>query len=169
MRIETGVSRDGCNARNMLKAARKFGMDCKGYTKSVEDLKKIRTPAILHWNFNHFVVFEGFKQGKELTDFIKNARVIVLPSEWYENGPYSAMETMALGKPLIVSDKGGLPELVEDGKNGFIYSDFDGLKSALDKIIKLSKDEYSKFCTNSLEKAKEYFNPDSYIDELLKK
>ena len=60
MRIETGVSRDGCNARNILKAARKFGMTCKGYTRSVEDLAKIRTPALLHWNFNHFVVFEGF-------------------------------------------------------------------------------------------------------------
>ena len=63
MRIETGVSRDGCNARNILRAARKFGMVCKGYTKSVEDLSKIRTPAIIHWNFNHFVVFEGFKGG----------------------------------------------------------------------------------------------------------
>lgn len=63
MRIETGVSRDGCNARNILKAARKFGMTCKGYTKSVEALAKIRTPAIIHWNFNHFVVFEGFKGG----------------------------------------------------------------------------------------------------------
>lgn len=63
MRIETGVSRDGCNARNILKAARKFGMICKGYTKSIENLAKMRTPAIIHWNFNHFVVFEGFKGG----------------------------------------------------------------------------------------------------------
>ena len=63
MRIETGVSRDGCNARNILRAARKFGMICKGYSKSVEDLGRIRTPAIIHWNFNHFVVFEGFKGG----------------------------------------------------------------------------------------------------------
>lgn len=63
MRIETGVSRDGCNARNILRAARKFGMVCKGYTKNIEDLAKIRTPAIIHWNFNHFVVFEGFKGG----------------------------------------------------------------------------------------------------------
>lgn len=63
MRIETGVSRDGCNARNILRAARKFGMTCKGYTKSIEDLEKIQTPAIIHWNFNHFVVFEGYKNG----------------------------------------------------------------------------------------------------------
>ena len=113
------------------------------------------------------VSFEGFKQGNELTDFIKNARAIVLPSEWYENGPYSAMEAMALGKPLIVSNKGGLPELVEDGKNGFIYSDFDGLKKSIKKINALSKEEYSEFCVNSLEKAKKYFNPDLYVDELI--
>lgn len=63
MRIETGVSRDGCNARNMLRAARKFGLSCKGYSKDVEALKTIQVPAIIHWNFNHFVVFEGYKGG----------------------------------------------------------------------------------------------------------
>lgn len=63
LRIETGVSRDGCNARNILKAARKFGLTCKGYSKSMEDLSEMRTPSIIHWNFNHFVVFEGFKGG----------------------------------------------------------------------------------------------------------
>ena len=83
------------------------------------------------------VEFKGFQQGEALTNYIKNARCVVLPSEWYENGPYSAMEAMALGKPLIVSDNGGLPELVEDGVNGYIYVDKDKLA---DKV----KDEYEK-------------------------
>ena len=64
MRVETGVSRDGCNALNILKAARKYGMTCKGYSKTVDALADIPTPAIIHWNFNHFVVFEGFKGGQ---------------------------------------------------------------------------------------------------------
>ena len=64
LRVETGVSRDGCNALHILKAARKFGLTCKGYSKSVKDLETIATPAIIHWNFNHFVVFEGFKGGQ---------------------------------------------------------------------------------------------------------
>ena len=63
MRIETGVSRDGCNARNILNAARKFGLECKGYTKGLEDALKMKPPCILHWNFNHFVVYEGMKGG----------------------------------------------------------------------------------------------------------
>ncbi len=61
LRIETGVSRDGCNAKNILRAARKFGFECKGYRKSLEGLLEMKPPCIIHWNFNHFVVWEGMK------------------------------------------------------------------------------------------------------------
>ena len=61
LRIETGVSRDGVNAKNMLTAARKYGLSCKGLTKTLEDTLIMKTPVIVHWNFNHFVVFEGVK------------------------------------------------------------------------------------------------------------
>ncbi len=61
LRIETGVSRYGCKATNIIKAARKFGMECKRYTKSASELLNVPVPAIIHWNYNHFVVFEGFK------------------------------------------------------------------------------------------------------------
>lgn len=63
MRIETGVSRDGCNAGNMMRAAKKFGLECHGYRKELNSLIEIETPCIIHWNFNHFVVFEGIKNG----------------------------------------------------------------------------------------------------------
>lgn len=61
MRIEVGVSRDGSNARNMLRAAKRHGLICKGFRREPEALREIETPCIIHWNFNHFVVFEGFK------------------------------------------------------------------------------------------------------------
>ena len=63
MRIETGVSRDGCNAGNIMRAAKRYGLECKGYRREPEALREIETPCIIHWNFNHFVVFEGFKKG----------------------------------------------------------------------------------------------------------
>ncbi len=61
MRIETGVSRDGCNAGNLMRCAKKYGLDCHGYRKEPSELLKTKTPCIIHWNFNHFVVFEGVK------------------------------------------------------------------------------------------------------------
>jgi glycosyltransferase involved in cell wall biosynthesis len=115
------------------------------------------------------IEFKGFQTGKALTDYIKNSRCVVLPSEWYENGPYSAMEAMALGKPLIVSDNGGLPELVDDGKNGFVYSAKFGasaLAECIKNMLELSESEYKKMTECSLDKAKRLFNPDKYIDEI---
>lgn len=63
MRIETGVSRDGCLASNIMRAAKRHGLECHGYRKEPEFLKTVKTPCIIHWNFNHFVVFEGFRGG----------------------------------------------------------------------------------------------------------
>ncbi len=63
MRIETGVSRDGCNAGNIMRAAKRYGLECKGYRKEIDGLKKLQPPCIIHWNFNHFVVYEGIKKG----------------------------------------------------------------------------------------------------------
>ncbi len=61
LRIETGVSRDGCNAMNILRAARKFGLEANGFRKELNGLLECQPPCIIHWNFNHFVVWEGMK------------------------------------------------------------------------------------------------------------
>lgn len=113
------------------------------------------------------IQFKGFQQGKALTDYIKNARCVVLPSEWYENGPYSAMEAMALGKPLIVSNNGGLPELVQNGVNGYIYSDNRQLDESLQRIFALENKAYTKMCSQSLKMAKALFNAGDYVEKLM--
>ncbi len=65
VRVDCGVSRDGSNARNMLRAARSYGLEAKGYRFEPETLKKKgKFPCIIHWNFNHFVVLDGFKGDK---------------------------------------------------------------------------------------------------------
>lgn len=63
----------------------------------------------------------GFVTGDALKDLIAGARFSVYPSEWYENGPFSVMESLMYGTPVLVSDLGGAPELVQSGKTGEIF------------------------------------------------
>ena len=67
VRFDCGVSRDGSNARNILKAARSYGLAAKGYRYEPNDLRHDgKFPCIIHWNFNHFVVLDGFRGNKAI-------------------------------------------------------------------------------------------------------
>jgi ATP-binding cassette subfamily C protein len=64
LRLECGVTRDGSKASNLLKAARRFGMEGRGIRCELDALLRTKPPVILYWNFNHFLVYEGVSEGK---------------------------------------------------------------------------------------------------------
>ena len=115
------------------------------------------------------VKFLGYKSGDELKMEISNCSAVVVPSEWYENYPYTILESFALGKPVVGSRIGGIPELVKDYKTGLTYSpyDTDDLHSKLEILL---RDRYliqnmGKRARKSVEKDSD---PEKHYRELMK-
>ncbi len=63
----------------------------------------------------------GYQSGKNLAELIIHSKAVVVPSVWHENMPLSLLEAMSLGKAIIASRVGGLPEMVKEGVNGFLF------------------------------------------------
>lgn len=76
---------------------------------------------ILNSNGCDHIKLLGFKQGEELHELIKNSICSVLPSELYENCPMSILESFTYGKPAIGAEIGGIPEIIVDGVDGFLF------------------------------------------------
>jgi NHLM bacteriocin system ABC transporter peptidase/ATP-binding protein len=64
LRVACGVSRDGSVAGNVLRAARRYGLTAQGYQSEPEGLQELALPVIIHWNFNHYVVVDGFGRNR---------------------------------------------------------------------------------------------------------
>jgi len=86
VRLDCGVSRDGSNMKNVYLAAKNYGLDVHGYQMEVDTLKKQGTfPCIIHWDFNHFVVLDGFKGNKAVLNDPARGLVSVSMEEFDES------------------------------------------------------------------------------------
>lgn len=82
------------------------------------------------------IEYLGFVSGELLRHLVAGAKAVVVPSEWYENCPMSVLEAKAVGTPVVGARIGGIPELVRDGEDGFLFDagDAEDLARALEAM-----------------------------------
>jgi glycosyltransferase involved in cell wall biosynthesis len=114
------------------------------------------------------VKFVGAKWGEELDEVLRSCRFVVVPSLWHENLPYVILQSFAMGKPVIGSNRGGIPELVAHGERGLVYDATDAAALA-DAMHLLMAD--SARTKQMGEAAKQYvdaeFNDERFYENLM--
>lgn len=111
----------------------------------------------------------GYQNQDSIHKYITNSRFVVIPSICNENCPYSVLEAMEIGKPIVASRIGGIPELIADGENGYLYKadDINELKEKLTLLLD-DDEKVNSFAQKSRELYESYYSPDSYYNELIK-
>lgn len=111
--------------------------------------------------------YAGFKTGNELKMLIQRAAVSVYPSEWYENCPFSVIESQMYGTPVIGSRMGGIPELIKEGKTGLLFEagNANDLESKLRSLLE-SPEKLSDFTENC--KSVSFETIETYYEKLMK-
>lgn len=126
-----------------------------GYGEAVESIKEVPNAE-----------YVGFKTGEELRDLISKAKISICPSEWYENCPFSVIESLMYGTPVIGSRIGGIPELIEEGKTGLLF-EAGNSQELTEKILQLLDEKaLAEFSDNY--KNISFESSDAYYDKLIK-
>jgi len=110
----------------------------------------------------------GFKRDAELASLIRGARFTVFPSEWYENCSMALIESYAWGKPVIGSNIGGIPEMIEEGKTGLLFEAFN-VEDLAAKIRYLHSNPSlaSEMGKNARMKAEQEYSPQAHYSKLI--
>jgi glycosyltransferase involved in cell wall biosynthesis len=114
------------------------------------------------------IIFHGFLINEELNDMYQKANITVVPSICFDNSPMVIYESLVNGTPVIGSRIGGIPELIEENYNGFLFEagNVNELKGKLEKLID-NPSKLKKLEKNAFESVKKY-SMDKYVDKLEK-
>lgn len=114
------------------------------------------------------ITFKGFLNDSDLNEEIGQSAATIFPSIMYENQPFSILETMSRGRPVIASKIGGIPELIQDGYNGLLFETGNSLKLAekIDRLID-HPEETAIMGKNALKTVKDSFSPVEHYDTLM--
>ena len=115
------------------------------------------------------IEFLGYKSGDELYGLVRAARFVCVPSEWYENNPMTIVEAYSLGVPVIGARIGGIPEIVEEGRTGFLFRSvsIESLSAVIREAGEVSGAARSAMAQNARAFSRQHFNPDDYAGRLL--
>lgn len=110
----------------------------------------------------------GYLNQNDIRENIRKCRFVTVPSICFENCPYSVLETMEIGKPIIGSKIGGIPELVKNDVNGYtyVYNCVDDLTDKL-KILFENDEKVNEFSNNSKKLYKENYSAEAYYNKLM--
>lgn len=114
------------------------------------------------------IKFLGFKSGEELFALVHNARFVCVPSECYENNPMTIVESYSLGTPVIGADLGGIHEIIEDNKTGYLFEsgNVKALEQCIRKTLLLDFATYSQMCHNAFLFYETHFSPKKHYQQL---
>lgn len=111
----------------------------------------------------------GFLSQEKVKEAISKSRFVVVPSIWYENCPYSVMETLAIGKAIVGARIGGIPELVKDNQTGLLY-EFDKTEDLAKKmqVLFANKELAKKFGENAKREANRLYGKEEYYKKIIR-
>lgn len=114
------------------------------------------------------IVLLGFLTQEEIKKYINNVKAVIVPSIWYENCPYTILETLSLGKPVLASNIGGIPELIVQEHNGLLY-DYNNINKLKDAIILTSKDKNLRetISVNNINDFNNKYSSDIYYKKII--
>lgn len=113
--------------------------------------------------------FLGYLSGTDLTDQLKAARAVVLPSECYENAPMTLLESYGFFRPVIGAEIGGIPELIRPGETGFTFesANVDALAEAMGQVASLPDSKVLEMGKTGRQWVSEDFTTSRYRDRVL--
>lgn len=158
----------------------------KGILTLIEAMKKTKTDlnlriigiGELYNEINQLIQTQGLINkislespiwGPKLDTIISNSAAVIIPSEWYDNLPQILCQSNGLGKPVIASRINGIPEYINEGENGYLFSpgDSDELAICIDRLGDLSEKEYNDLSNNSWKYAKSVFDYPIHYNTLM--
>lgn len=115
------------------------------------------------------IYFSGYLSGNKLKESIRDAVAVVMPSMCYENAPLSILESFGFGKPVIGSRIGGIPEMIDEGVNGYLFEpgNVDDLREKIELMLSMSDRQIREMGQAARQKVEREYNSELHYERLM--